>query len=159
MGLELLGLLGGVVTRLITWGAEYFTTKQTNAHELALVEKQIALANVQHAQKLEEISVQTDSTIDLEWAKTLSVALTPPTTGVGFIDGLNALVRPILTFWWALVLYSVSKGFLIYAAIAEHLPAKVLATVVTTEFDVAVIGSILGFWFTDRQLRKFTNGK
>jgi hypothetical protein len=157
LGIELIGLLGGALTRLFTWYAEYSQKKQDNAHELAMVDKQVELAKVQHQQKLEEISIQSDADIDVEWAKTLSVALQPVKTGTPLIDGLNALIRPLITFWWVIVLYSISKGFLIYAAVAEHIPAKILASVVTTEFDIAVIGSIIGFWFTDRQLRKYSN--
>lgn len=152
--LEAIGLLGGVVTRLFSWGTEYFQKKQDNAHELAMVDKQIALANLQHTQKLEEISAQGNADVDVEWSKALSVALESPKTGLPLIDGLNALVRPVMTFWWCLVLYTISKGFIIYAAVTSYASASQMAATIVSDFDIAVIGSILGFWFCDRALRK-----
>ncbi len=155
-GLEVLGLLGGALTRLFSWWTEYKQKQQDNEHELVLIDKQIELSKVQHVQKLEEINVQSDANVDVEWSKALSVALEPTKTGVPLVDALNALVRPILTFWWCLGLYTIYKGFLIYAAFQENLHAKQMADVFLTSFDVAVVGSIIGFWFVDRQLRKGT---
>ena len=156
--LELVSILGGVVARLCTWGTDYFTKKQENGHELELLDKQITLATVQSQQKQAEIQLQNEADVDKEWSQALNVALTSTNTATGnsFIDCLNALVRPTLTFWWCLVLYTISKGFLIYAAYQEHLAAKDMAGVVTNDFDRAVIGSIFGFWFCDRAIRKYS---
>ena len=156
MGLELLGLLGGALTRLFGFYAEHQKAKQDNAHELAMIDKQIALSKVQHEQKKEEIEVQSNADIDVEWSKALSVALESPRSGNPTIDALNALVRPILTFWWCLILYTTYKGFLVYAAVQEVLTAKQMAEVIVTPFDIAIIGSIVSFHFVDRQLRKFS---
>ena len=154
MGLELLGLLGGAITRLFGSFVEFKQKKQDNEHELALLDKQIELSKVQHEEKLAEISAQSDAQIDVEWSKALSVALESPKSGVPLIDGLNALVRPVMTFWWCLVLYSIAKGFIIYASYTAHATAIQMSTVLVTDFDTTVIGSILGFWFVDRHLRK-----
>jgi hypothetical protein len=156
MGLELLGLLGGAVTRLLSFWAEYKKQKQDNEHELALLDRQTALEEIKHKNKITEIGIQSDADIDVEWSKALSEALKPASSGVPFVDGLNALVRPFMTFWWCLVLYSVSKGFIIYASLQEAMDAKQMASLVLTDFDFAVVGSILGYWFVDRGLRKFT---
>ncbi len=154
-GLELLGLLGGALTRLFGWFTEYKQKEQDNAHEIVLIDKQIELSKVQHVQKLEEINVQSNANIDAEWAKSLSVALEPTRTGIPLVDALNALVRPIMAFWWCLVLYTIAKGILIYVAVTSGSSLIVIADTVITDFDKAVIGSILGFFFVDRQLRKF----
>lgn len=156
MGLELLGLLGGALTRLFGFYAEHQKAKQDNEHELAMIDKQIALSKVQHEQKKEEIEVQSNADIDVEWSKALSVALESPRSGNPTIDALNALVRPALTFWWCIVLYTIAKGFLIYAAFQEVVSAKEMASIILTPFDIAVVGSIISFFFVDRQLRKFS---
>ena len=128
--------------------------KQDNEHELALLDKQIELSKVQHEEKLAEISAQSDAQIDVEWSKALSVALEPTKSGLPFIDGLNAAVRPIMAFWWCLVLYSIAKAILIYVAVSTSTDLTTIAGTIITEFDRTVIGSILGFFFVDRQLRK-----
>lgn len=152
MGIELLGLLGGAVTRLFSWYAEYKQKKQDNEHELALIDKQISLANIQHEQKVEEIKVQSDANVDVEWAKALSVALEAPHTGNPTVDALNALVRPLITIWWALILYSISKVILVVVAFQNHATLKEFASIVVSDFDISIIGAILGFWFVNRTI-------
>jgi len=152
----LLSLFGGAFTRLFGGVFEYFTTKQNNQHELDMIDKQIALATVQHSQKMEEISAQGEADVDVEWAKALDTALQPVKTGVPFIDGLNAAIRPIMAIWWCLVMYTVYKGFIIYAAATANTPASQMATIIVSSFDLDIVGSIIGFWYVDRHLRKST---
>jgi len=156
--IELVSLLGGAIVRLCTWGSEYFTKKQENTHELELLTQQIALEKIRGQEKRDEIITQGQADVDVEWGKALnsSILAASTPTGNSFVDSLNAIIRPTLALWWCLVLYSVSKGFLIYAAVLEKLSAKEMAGVVTTDFDKAVIGSVVGFYFADRAIRKFT---
>ena len=109
---EIISLLGGALVRLCTWGSEYFSKKQENSHELVLLDKQIELAKVQGAQKLEELKVQGESELDITWGQALSAAMSSSnaTTGNRYIDIANSLVRPFLNFWWCVVLYTGYKG-------------------------------------------------
>jgi hypothetical protein len=154
--IEILGILGGAVARLVTWGTDYYTKKQENSHELVLLETQLKLEASRTVYKQLEIALQSEANIDEQWAKALvsTASSSVATTGDRFIDRLNASVRPVIAYWWCLVLYSVSKGFLIYAAFQDKLPIREIANVVVSDFDMAVIGSIMGFFFLDRAIRK-----
>jgi len=153
--IEVVSFLGGALVRLITGGIDLFQKKQENTHELALLEKQLQIETIRGQEKRAEIAAQGQADVDVEWSKALNVALasTNAPTGNWFIDGLNSSVRPILTYWWCLVLYTTSKGFIIYAAMQESTKPKEMANLVVTDFDTTIIGSIMGFWFTDRALR------
>jgi hypothetical protein len=154
--IETVSFLGGILARLFTWGSDYLTKKQDLVHELKLLDKQIELETMRATQKRDELALQADLQVEVEWAKALnsSVAAVSAPSGNSYIDTINASVRPILTYWWCLVIYTVSKGFLLYAALQEEYTAETLAGVITTPFDQAVVGSMLGFWFADRTLRK-----
>jgi len=88
------------------------------------------------------------------WADAIKGQSTP--TGVKWADALSATVRPVLTYWWCLLLYTACKGVTIWAAWQAHTPLAGLATILVTEFDTAVIGSVFSFWFVDRAIRKQT---
>jgi hypothetical protein len=155
--------LGGLV-RLFPTVLDFFHKGQDNAHELAMLGKQIELAKLQGAQKAAEIALQgdearktlaaqTDSTAEISAAQGLldAIKLQGQLTGVGWLDAVNQSVRPVLTYWWCMVLYTVAK--FLGVANAWSLD-KELAPLLVTGFDQAVIGSMLGFWFVDRSLRK-----
>jgi hypothetical protein len=59
-----------------------------------------------------------------------------------------------LTYWWCLVLYSAHKAVLIGVGLGERLGLAQLAPLLLTDFDRSVVASIIGFWFTDRALRR-----
>ncbi|AKK20402.1 hypothetical protein G293_03880 [Candidatus Liberibacter africanus PTSAPSY] len=64
-------------------------------------------------------------------------------SGVKWIDGLNALVLPLTTFFWIiayplLLIYLVRDGFLFTDPLALIDP-----------FTKEIIACILGFWYTD----------
>jgi hypothetical protein len=52
------------------------------------------------------------------------------------------------------VLYTTHKAVLVAVGLQERLPVAQLAPLVLTDFDRSVVASIIGFWFTDRALRK-----
>lgn len=144
--IEFCGLIGGVASRLFVWASDYLNKKQ------------------QHEQDMERMQAETE----LERAKTdanLSTALqnqhtappdscanpsldTPPRSS--YVDIANSLVRPTLTFWYCLFLYTLYKGFLLYSALNHQVPF----TEVATEFDRTVVASMISYWFTDRTFHK-----
>jgi hypothetical protein len=74
-------------------------------------------------------------------------------TGVGWADALSASVRPVLTYWWCLALYTAAKAVAILVAWRSNTPLAAFAAILVTEFDTAIIGSIFSFWFVDRAIR------
>lgn len=153
--LELLGLVCGGVFRLVPSVLDFFHKKQELAHELDLLERQIQLETIRNEQKREEIRLQTEGETERLWGSAMVEAIkgqsTP--TGIKWVDALSASVRPVLTYWWALVLYSAYKAVAIYLALASNAGLVAIAPVLVTDFDRAVIGSVVSFWFVDRALR------
>ena len=86
------------------------------------------------------------------WADAIKGQATP--SGVGWADALSASVRPVLTYWWCLVLYTAAKMIIIVSALQADMPLAAFAALLVTEFDTAIIGSLFSFWFVDRALRK-----
>lgn len=165
--LSLMSPLFGGLFRLLPSILDFLHKGQDNAHELAMVDKQIALAKVQSEQKISEIkaqgederatlAAQTDSNTEGAWSQALLDAIKAQgsMTGVKWVDALNQSVRPVITYWWCLLLYSVAKAVTLVVALQASTPLAQLAPLVVTDFDRSVIGSILGFWFVDRALRK-----
>jgi hypothetical protein len=154
--LELISVLGGGIFRLFPSILDFFHKKQEMDHELNLLDRQMALAKVQGEQKLAEIQQQTEGDTERAWGNALTEAIKAQgaPSGIKWVDALSASVRPILTYWWAIGLYSTSKGIEIYIALLAATPIAAIAPILVTDFDRAVIGSVVGFWFADRALRK-----
>lgn len=152
--LEAIGLIGGALTRLFTAVVDYKNKQLDNEHELNMLDKQLALADVQYKQKVEELTIQGNFNVDVAYTDALKTALEGQykQTGIKLIDGINSLMRPFLAFWWCVVIYTAYKIFLIIAAVSTHLPAAQMALVVCDEFDRIVIAAIMGFFFTSRAL-------
>ena len=154
--LELLSLLGGAVARLVPAGLELFKRAQDNKHELAMLAAQVELAKQQAEAKQQEIQLTADASVESTWASALLEAqkATVVQTGIRFVDGANALMRPLITFWWAIVLYTAAKTTLVASAWAGGASAAALAGLLITDFDKAIVGSVVSYWFVDRTLRK-----
>lgn len=152
--IELLSLLGGGLFRLFPSVLEFFSKKRDLEHELKLLDKQMELENLRWQFKSQEIAAMSEAATEAEWAKALPAAQTQTITKVRWVDAINASVRPILTYWWCLVLYTGYKCINVYVAVNGGAGLLEIAGVLVTEFDQAVIGSIIGFWFLDRALRK-----
>jgi len=152
--LELLSLLGGGLFRLFPSVLEFFSKKRDLEHELKLLDRQMELEQLRWQFKSEEIRLQSEAATEAEWAKALPQAQSHTRTGITWVDAINASVRPILTYWWCLLLYTGYKFITVFVAVESGAGLLEVAGVLVTEFDQAVIGSIVGFWFLDRALRK-----
>lgn len=154
--LELIGMLAGGIFRMLPSLVELFKRKQDNAHELALLRENVELEKQRGANRELEISALTNQAIESNWSQGLVEALKSQTqiTGDKWLDRLNVSVRPILTYWWCIVMYTAGKIVLIYAAILDKVPLVQFYPLLMSDFDRGVVGSIIGFWFVDRALRK-----
>lgn len=152
--LELLSLVGGGVLRLFPSVLDFFSKKRDLDHELKLLDRQMDLEKLRWQFKAEEIHLQSEAATEASWASALPKAQETVTTGLKWIDAMNASVRPVLTYWWCLLLYTGYKGITVYVAVNSDLDLLGIANVLVNDFDKSVIGSIIGFWFLDRALRK-----
>lgn len=153
---ELLGMLFGGIFRLLPTVFEIFKQRQENNHELALLDKNIVLEETRGKNREAEIAAMTNQAVEANWSSGLVEALKGQMqiTGDKWLDRLNVSVRPILTYWWCVVMYTTGKLVLIYAAFLEKTPLQAFYPILMSDFDRGVVGSIIGFWFVDRALRK-----
>lgn len=153
--LEILGLLGGGLMRLLPSLLSFFKEGRDLKHELVRLDKEVELEKARGANAVQERADMAQQAVDTRWADGLVEALKGQTASTGdkWLDRINVSVRPVLTYWWCIVLYTVHKAIMVYVGLLEKLPLKEMAPIVMTEFDRAVVGSIIGFWFVDRSLR------
>ena len=154
--LEALGLLGGALVRFAPLLLNFLKEGRDLKYEGIRLDKEIELERLRGANKDREIAAMTSQAVDMAWAQGLVEAVKTQTvvTGDKWLDRINISVRPILTYWWCLVLYTKYKLLVIGVALHQKLPAAELVNLVATDFDRAVIASIIGYWFLDRSLRK-----
>lgn len=152
--IELLSLLGGGLFRLFPSVLEFFSKKRDLEHELKLLDRQMDLEKLRWQFKSEEIKLQSEAATEAAWASALPAAQGVIRTGISWVDAVNASVRPVLTYWWCLGLYTAYKFITVFVAVESGADLMTVANVLVTEFDRSVIGSIIGFWFLDRALRK-----
>lgn len=148
--LAVLSAIGGVLASAIPEVIKYFKDKQDKKHELEIMKLQIERDKLGHAYKMEEIAVQGD----IEEAKAIYNCAVPKE---GWVSGLNALVRPLITF----VFFGtyVATKFATYSIMAHASVWQQALNTIWTENDFALMCAVLGFWFGNRSIKHFMNGK
>lgn len=173
--LELISLLGGAAARLVPFMVDAWKNKHENDHayrmeeqkaqqlqaqlqlqlqqaaagtsqQLAIAASQLAAAQQAAAQKLEQTETENSGSASKESVN--------PNTGIAFIDGLSASVRPVLTYYWCCGLYGSAKLVYLVNAFTVATPLERYPEILISGFDQQVIGSMMGFWFMDRALRR-----
>jgi hypothetical protein len=154
--IELLGLLFGGAFRLLPEVFKVFAAKREADHEYRMSELQLKIDQARAAQAIDLAHAQAEIAANAgemqAWADAIRAQAQP--SGIRWIDALSSSVRPVLTYWWVLGLYSGAKGIAIVVAFQAGATLDAFAALLVTEFDRTVIGSILSFWFVDRSLRK-----
>lgn len=156
--LTLLGALFGFFSSFAPALLKFWTQKEDHKHELAVMELQTKAQAQAHTERLEEINVNADVQESLSQ---LQAAKLEP-SGVRWADAamylLNASVRPVITYWYFAIYQMVKVA--IYAQIRASgvAWAPALASI-WTENDMAMLATVLGFWFGQRQLQKYMKVK
>lgn len=148
----LISFLGGSVFRMIFGElSAYFTRKQDHQYEIERMKLQNDADAAQHSRNMEAIRVQAElgiKTIQVQadadlaridasaWAQ--AVTDVGKKTGIAFLDIWNGAVRP-----WLATMASI----LVVVQVAQH-------SWILTEWDMELVGAILGVYVADRQLSK-----
>lgn len=155
----LTGGIGGAVIRLAPEVLKLFQSKGDRDHEFRMRELDWKVAKEQGEQKIRELdmSLSAQQIVKDMDAIIEATKVQGQLTGNKFVDGLNAIIRPVLTLWW-MVLLTVHKICMIiyWREVSED--GKEFATRIWTPEDSAILGSIIGFWFVDRSLRHARRG-
>lgn len=156
MWLSLLGMLGGGLMRLIPFVVDFFKGKADADHEYRMAQLQLEIDRARATQAIDLANVQAGIAQGqgelAAWADAIKGQAEK--TGNSWADGMSASVRPVLTYWWCLVLYTAAKVCTIAVAWQAHPTIATLSPLLVTDFDQAVISSILSFWFVDRAIRR-----
>lgn len=152
----LIGTLFGGLFRMAPEVLKWMDRKDERKHELSMFDKQLEADKLKaaSAQQLAEIEANKGISVAeiqalMEGAKAQSAQ-----TGIRWVDGLNSLVRPILTFYWCIALYT---GALIAQYIALIGEGQTNTTAILSIFgpqEKAIVASMMSYWFLDRTLRR-----
>lgn len=150
----LLGLVTGGLTRLAPVVADFLTLKERNAHELAMGEQQIRLAQ-QQAQSAQAIEVTKDEAANFSSAVAAlqDAYKSTAATGVKWVDSINALIRP----YYTVVLIHVWLGVkaATYSQLYRHgLSWDAALVSLWTDNDQALFAAVANFWFLGRVFDK-----
>ncbi|ONI58417.1 hypothetical protein [Candidatus Liberibacter solanacearum] len=135
-----------VFEKIVDVVSEYLMQKQSIEYdkmklELARINSstQLDLAEIKYA--IEELKA--DKPIRLARIKAQKVK-----SGVKWIDGCNALVRPLTTLFWIIV-YPLLVWWSVKEGVFDRSPLSILSP-----FEQEIIACILGFWYTDKIVQK-----
>jgi hypothetical protein len=133
-------LLGGLF-RLIPELLKVYQRYMDNQHELEMIKQ----SGIIESNRIDsKIAMNNDVNIDVMNA---IIELQSKKSGNKFIDSINALVRPSVTYI-ILGLYTIIKLWFLFTD-----PLTTISTIWTTE-DMSILSGILSFWFVGRVLEK-----
>lgn len=152
----LVGTLFGGLFRMAPEILKWMDRKDERKHELSMFDKQLEADRMKGDQALVQINAQSAATIGAAEVQAIIEATKAQAvqTGIRWVDGINALMRPLITFWWVVVLYTAAlvAQFLFLIDSGESTVQAVIALWGVEE--KALVASIVSFWFVDRSLRK-----
>ena len=150
MSLTLLGSLLGFGTSIVPEILGYFKQNQANKQELKMLE-----AKAQYAAQLSTLKLQElDAEADIAETKGLYAHDTELARRGGWVVGLQASVRPVITYLFMAAFLAV-KGGMVYSLIFMQNVDWVIALEVTWDQESqALFAAIMSFWFGGRAMSK-----
>lgn len=155
---ELIGLVFGGVSRLAQHWLELRDKDKERSHEAVMFDKQIALADRRFEQDRELRRMDSEAAeAAAEWeamrAAVEAQAREAKAAG-GWVAKLSASIRPLLTLYHAVFIYTAVKVAQFCLAYSGGIGWQSAFLSIYGEFDRALVGSMVSFWFQDRALRK-----
>lgn len=151
----LLGLLGGGVARLLPEVFKFLDRGNERKHEKEMFSLNLEADKLKSQNELAVISAQSEAALggkDLE-ALIAGVQAQAQPTGVAWVDAINSLVRPLITYWF-LAIFSTVKVSAVILLVKGGVPFSEAVPVMWGPEDSAIFSSIISYWFMDRTLRK-----
>lgn len=151
----LIGTLFGGVFRLVPEFVKLFDRKSEREHELAMFDKQLEADRMKIAATQHQTETLANAAMDLADVQAMIAATQAQAvkTGIGWVDAINALMRPAITFWWVIVLYSTALAAR-FVVLVQGGSSNIQAILTLWgPPEQAIVASIISFWFVDRSLR------
>jgi hypothetical protein len=147
------GIFGGLL-RIVPEFLKIWTQKQEMKHELDMQKVAYDFQVLKGNQRMDEISAQGKADWDkggLEALKTAIDAAGRP-TGIKWVDAFNAMMRPLITLQWVVILY---PAVIITTFVVMMLRGSDIIVAMNTVFgepEKALVAFIVDFWFVGRVL-------
>lgn len=156
--MPLLSLLGGGLGGLLRFIPEIFkllNAKGDRDHEYRMSTLQLQVDKARSEQEIDKVHAQSEASEVAGHMQALIETIKGQSqlTGVKFVDALNSLVRPLLTFWW-MAIFTAFKTTVIVDAWYNFASWKTFGQQVWTDNDWAVLSGIISFWFVDRAIMR-----
>ena len=147
--LTLLGSLLGFISSAFPDLLRLWQDHQDRKHELAILDRQMEQMRLGHSQRLEEIAIEAD----IAESKALYRHDSQP-SGVKWVDGLRASVRPVITYAFFL-LFTTVKTAALYVLVSEQGFSVIQALPQIWDPETqALFAAVMSFWFGQRALAK-----
>jgi hypothetical protein len=151
--LTLLGSLLGFISSAFPDFLKIWQDKQDRAHELQILDCQMEQMRLGHNQRLEEIGVNADISESLALLKHDNQP-----SGVTWVDGLRASVRPVITYAFFLLFTTVKTCALFVLVVDQGMDFVVALPQIWDPETQALFAACMSYWFGARSLAKFRNG-
>ena len=154
--IELLGMLFGGVFRLLPEVLKWMDRKDERKHELSMLDKNLEADRMRAQMEIQRINAEAEVILGQKEIEAIIAATKAQgaKSGVRWVDGLNALMRPISTFWWVIILYSAAMTVQVYGLLQHDFSVATALLTVFGQPEKAISASIISFWFVDRSLRR-----
>jgi len=128
---------------------KFWQDKQDRKHELQILDRQMEQMRLGHNQRLDEIAINADVSQSLALYKHDSQP-----SGVTWVDGLRASVRPMITYGFFILFAWVKLSAVILLMNQDGLNINEALIHIWDGETQALFAGILSFWFGSRSLAK-----
>ena len=146
------GLLGGLF-RLAPEVLKWLDKKDERSHELSMLDKEMAFAQIKAEQAMHTVDAQVDMSQFDAIGKALEGQEKMATAAGKFVAGISALVRPLVTYWVVALWTGVKIASMTLAYQTGGDWKEMLITNWGPD-DMAILSMILVFWFVGRGIEK-----
>ena len=147
--LTLLGSLLGFISSTFPDLLKFWQDKQDRKHELQILDRQMEQMRLGHNQRLDEIAINADVSQSLALYKHDSQP-----SGVTWVDGLRASVRPMITYGFFILFAWVKLSAVVLLMNQGGLSINEALVQIWDGETQALFAGILSFWFGSRSLAK-----
>lgn len=156
--LEAIGLIFGGVSRLYQHHMDLKDKQAERDHEHRMFAQQIEIGKQNQAHEMGMLGAKVSADEVMAqfslMADSIKAQAEEASKAGGWVAKFSAFMRPFLTFWHAVVLYTAVKVALFVLAYTSGLSWADALVHIYGDSDKAMCMSMIGFWFADRSLRK-----
>ena len=151
--LSILGSLLGFASSAIPEVVSHLKEGKRNKHELDVMKLQLEAVDKAGDFDLKKYAREA---FDNEHVRLLEHSMKMDTSG--FVGGLRASVRPVITYFFFLMFVAV-KGSALYAMLVTGSDIPTAISLVWDENTGALFAAVISFWFVSRAISKYNNAR